>query len=103
MAPGNQRRAGDVPNRPGAGGVVRRVGPMLTRPVDLSDAALADVLGDGWDLRVTSMTYLPIGAGSHHWGVDDRDGRSWFVTVDDLDARMHDPSESRSMVFERLS
>jgi spectinomycin phosphotransferase/16S rRNA (guanine(1405)-N(7))-methyltransferase len=48
------------------------------------------------------MTYLAIGAGSHHWGVEDRDGGSWFVTVDDLDARMHDPSESRSMVFERL-
>jgi spectinomycin phosphotransferase len=76
---------------------------VLTRPRDLSEPALGDLLAEAWTLRSTSMAYLPIGAGSHHWGVDDVNGRSWFVTVDDLDARRHDPSESRSMVFDRLA
>jgi spectinomycin phosphotransferase/16S rRNA (guanine(1405)-N(7))-methyltransferase len=49
------------------------------------------------------MSYLAVGAGSHHWRVDDRDDRTWFVTVDELDARRDDPGESRSEVFDRLT
>ena len=75
---------------------------MLTRPVDLSEPALGVLLAEAWGLHSTSMAYLPIGAGSHHWRVEDVDGRPWFVTVDDLDAGRHDPSESQAMVFDRL-
>ena len=75
---------------------------MLTRPVGLSDDAVAHLLQDDWGLAPRSIAYLPVGAGSHHWRLDDAEGRSWFVTVDDLDARQSDPSESRTMVFDRL-
>jgi spectinomycin phosphotransferase len=37
-----------------------------------------------WEFSVTSVTYLPVGAGSHHYRAVDTEGRSWFVTVDEL-------------------
>ena len=33
------------------------------------------------------MEYVPAGAGSYHWKLTDDDGRSRFVTVDDLDSK----------------
>lgn len=33
---------------------------------------------------MTSIDYLPVGAGSHHYRAIDTDGRVWFVTVDAL-------------------
>jgi spectinomycin phosphotransferase/16S rRNA (guanine(1405)-N(7))-methyltransferase len=76
---------------------------MLSRPEGLDDRVLVDALERDWALRPTSASYLPVGAGSHHWRVVDVDGGGWFVTVDDLDARREDPDESRSEVFERLA
>jgi spectinomycin phosphotransferase/16S rRNA (guanine(1405)-N(7))-methyltransferase len=75
---------------------------VLTQPVDLNESALVDLLARAWGLRSTATAYLPVGAGSHHWRVEDVGGLLWFVTVDDLDARRHDSSESRSEVFDRL-
>ncbi len=57
----------------------------------------------GWGIAATSMSYLAVGAGSHHWCVVDRRDRTWFVTVDELDARRNDPGESRPQVFNRLT
>lgn len=37
-----------------------------------------------WDLEVDEIGYLPVGAGSHHYGVVDVEGGRWFVTVDEL-------------------
>ena len=51
-------------------------------PGDLDESALTPALRSGWKLNVVSMSYLPIGWGSHHWDVHDRDGMRWFVTVD---------------------
>jgi spectinomycin phosphotransferase len=41
----------------------------------------------GWRLSGVSMEYLPVGGGGYHWKVTGRDGRSRFVTVDDLDGK----------------
>jgi spectinomycin phosphotransferase len=41
-----------------------------------------------WELLVTSLSYLPVGAGSHHYLALDSDGRRWFVTVDELLAKL---------------
>jgi spectinomycin phosphotransferase/16S rRNA (guanine(1405)-N(7))-methyltransferase len=55
----------------------------LSRPRDLSDATLARALLDGWGLTVAAIEYLPVGFGSHHWGVAAEDESRWFVTVDE--------------------
>jgi aminoglycoside phosphotransferase (APT) family kinase protein len=63
---------------------------MLERPGDLPDSSLIAALSAGWGLDAVSAKYLPVGFGSHHWRVVDTRGTTWFVTVDDLTARMRD-------------
>ncbi|HEX3331670.1 MAG TPA: phosphotransferase [Gaiellales bacterium] len=58
---------------------------MRTQPTDLDRADLAAALAAGWGLEGAELTYVPEGAGSHHWrcraGSEER-----FVSVDDLAA-----------------
>jgi hypothetical protein len=56
---------------------------VKTEPADLDRGALISVLG-GWELVVTSLEYLPVGAGSHHYLALDKGGQRWFITVDEL-------------------
>lgn len=51
---------------------------------------------------MASMTYLPVGWGSHHWDVTDETGSRWFVTVDELDARRWSRTEALGESFRRL-
>jgi spectinomycin phosphotransferase len=60
---------------------------VRARPPDLDDESVTGALRDGWNLSVTSASYLPEGGGSHHWKVRDATGTDFFVTVDDLDQR----------------
>jgi spectinomycin phosphotransferase/16S rRNA (guanine(1405)-N(7))-methyltransferase len=76
---------------------------MRSQPAGLAECDLATALESTWGIATVSMSYLPVGAGSHHWRVDDRDERTWFVTVDELDARRDFPTEPRSGVFDRLT
>jgi spectinomycin phosphotransferase len=48
---------------------------------------LRAALAAGWLIQAASMQYVPEGAGSYHWKLTDEDGRSHFVTVDDLDSK----------------
>lgn len=57
---------------------------MQDHPEGVSDTDLTTALRDGWDIGVTSISYLPWGAGSYHWRVGDDTGGDWFVTVDAL-------------------
>lgn len=75
---------------------------MLIAPGDLEEAALAQALFDGWEIRAASMTYLAVGWGSHHWDVRDRDGQRWFVTVDLLENKRVSERESLADGFARL-
>ena len=59
---------------------------MLTDPEDLERVELAALLERHWGLRVATLTYLPVGFGSHHWRAEDSRGTRRFVTVDDLEA-----------------
>ena len=56
---------------------------MLTAPADLAEADLVHALHAGWGLAVASVTYAPVGFGSHHWEVRDGGGARWFATVDE--------------------
>ena len=75
---------------------------MLTVPSDLDESALAPALRGGWKIDVGSMSYLPVGWGSHHWDVHDRDGMRWFVTVDELENKRVSNDESVADGFARL-
>lgn len=76
---------------------------MLSRPEGLDDELLIAALQRGWSLATASLSYLAVGAGSHHWSVVDADDVTWFVTLDDFEERRDDPSESDAEVFDRLA
>ncbi len=57
---------------------------MLTPPMDLSEASLMAVIERGWGITVASLSYRPVGFGSHHWVVTDTEDARHFVTVDEL-------------------
>ena len=59
---------------------------MLTPPADLAEGDVVRALEAEWELDVESITYAPVGFGSHHWEVVDRAGTRWFATVDEGDA-----------------
>lgn len=74
---------------------------MRTRPPELSDADVTQVLAGAWRIDATSVEYRPVGFGSHHWAAV-AGGRRWFLTVDDLDAKRRSGTEPRAAVFHRL-
>lgn len=65
---------------------------MQSRPGDLSDAAVAAAVSDGWELPRATAVYQPVGYGSHHWSIEDAMGGRWFASVDRLDGT--DPEAS---------
>ena len=60
---------------------------MKAEPTDLDRRALTSAL-TGWGLAIASLEYLPVGAGSHHYLARDSEGQRWFVTVDELLAKL---------------
>jgi spectinomycin phosphotransferase/16S rRNA (guanine(1405)-N(7))-methyltransferase len=74
---------------------------VFTRPADVDDADVVGVLSEGWGLGVVDLDYLAVGFGSHHWRATTASA-SWFVTVDDLVAKCHEPSELLLGTRERL-
>jgi spectinomycin phosphotransferase len=60
---------------------------MNTPPEGLQEGELVAGLAEGWGLDVESVSYAPVGFGSHHWDVTGAGGRRYFVTVDELDGK----------------
>ena len=60
---------------------------MNSEPAGLDRTALVSALRT-WELSITSLSYLPVGAGSHHYLALGSDGRRWFVTADGLLAKL---------------
>jgi aminoglycoside phosphotransferase (APT) family kinase protein len=56
---------------------------VLTPPAGLPEETLGTVLAREWGIPVKSLTYRPVGFGSHHWELVDTAGSRWFVTVDE--------------------
>jgi hypothetical protein len=75
---------------------------VLSPPADVGDDALASALARGWGLAVRSLTYRPLGFGSHHWEAVDGDGGRWWVTVDDLVAKRVARRQTLDAAFDRL-
>lgn len=75
---------------------------MKTRPPDLPEDLLAAALARDWGVAVASMTYRPVGFGSHHWEVLDAAGARWFVTADELENKRHWLGEPLAAAFGRL-
>jgi hypothetical protein len=46
--------------------------------------AVAQILEQGWRLRVDELRHERVGYGSHHWVAVTADGDRWFVTADDI-------------------
>lgn len=57
---------------------------MLTPPQDVSEQALTAALTREWGVVPATLTYRPVGFGSHQWAMTDRAGTGWFATADDL-------------------
>jgi spectinomycin phosphotransferase len=70
-------------------------------PEEFEPDALAGFLADGWGFDVEFADYAPVGGGSYHWVVRDREGTRSFVTVDHLDRKPWFGDE-RDSVFEGL-
>ena len=75
---------------------------MLTPPDGLTEEQLGAVLELHWKLAASSMTYRPVGFGSHHWEVADSLGARWFVTADELHNKRVVLAESLDTAFGRL-
>lgn len=75
---------------------------MFTKPDDLPDDSLRDVLLDRWEFRAATLTYQAVGFGSHHWLAADASGGLVFVTVDDLVDKLHSADDTTDASFGRL-
>lgn len=74
---------------------------MRTEPRDPDRETLRGVLRARFGLRDPRLEYAPVGGGSHHWRTVEADGRTWFVTVDDLEAGFH-PAPGPDAAFAAL-
>jgi spectinomycin phosphotransferase len=54
-------------------------------PEGVETSDVIGALADHWGFEAVSVEYAPVGGGSYHWVVSDREGTRGFVTVDDLD------------------
>ena len=59
-------------------------------------------MADAWSVDLRSVEYRPVGFGSHHWLAADAGGGRWFVTVDDLSARVASDDEWPDAGYDRL-
>jgi spectinomycin phosphotransferase/16S rRNA (guanine(1405)-N(7))-methyltransferase len=75
---------------------------VFTEPDDLPKIAVAGALQNWWGFTAASLTYQPVGFGSHHWLATDRTGRRLFATVDDLAAKRRTAHETTDDVFDGL-
>ena len=77
---------------------------MFTRPEDLTEGQIRAELAASWNFAAATLSYLPVGFGSHHWRAADTAGRQLFLVVHDLPHMLHsrlDTAEGPSAVWRR--
>ncbi|MGN6794490.1 MAG: phosphotransferase [Streptosporangiaceae bacterium] len=57
---------------------------VRTPPADLDTKIVAEAAASDWGLRLTGLSYVALGGGSHHWTARTPGGVTYFLTVDDL-------------------
>ncbi|BCL14893.1 phosphotransferase [Micromonospora sagamiensis] len=75
---------------------------MLSAPAGLTEETLTASLRRTWRIDVDTVTYRPVGFGSHHWEVRTVHGDRWFATVDELERRRHRRDEPLHRAYDRL-
>jgi spectinomycin phosphotransferase/16S rRNA (guanine(1405)-N(7))-methyltransferase len=75
---------------------------VLSKPDDLDERLLSEVLIEAWAITPVSLVYRDVGFGSHHWLSTDSDGGRFFVTVDDLKAKLWSGTDTPEAAFARL-
>lgn len=75
---------------------------MYTRPEDLTDGQIRAELAAGWSFAAQTLSYLPVGFGSHHWLAADPAGRQLFLIVHDLPHMRHSRLDTAEAAFGRL-
>ena len=75
---------------------------MFTRPSDLTEGQIRAELAAGWNFAAETLTYLPVGFGSHHWRAADTAGRQLFLIVHDLPHMLHSRADTAEAAFGRL-
>ncbi|HEV2373635.1 MAG TPA: phosphotransferase [Streptosporangiaceae bacterium] len=75
---------------------------MFTRPENLTDGQIRAELAAGWGFATETLSYLPVGFGSHHWRATDAAGRQLFLIVHDLAHMLHSRLDTAEAAFGRL-
>lgn len=57
---------------------------MRTPPACLASSLIAAAVTRGWGIQVSSLRYVAVGGGSHHWIASTPEGAKYFLTIDDL-------------------
>jgi hypothetical protein len=77
---------------------------VFTRPPDLAEEVIADVLRGRWGLAPVELGYLAVGFGSHHWRAIDAEGHALFLSIDDLQkSQTSTPDGTLDAAHERLA
>jgi spectinomycin phosphotransferase len=75
---------------------------VFTRPDDLTDGQIRAELSASWNFTAETLSYLPVGFGSHHWRATDAVGRQLFLTAHDLPQMLHSQLDTVRAAFGRL-
>lgn len=75
---------------------------MFTRPADLTEGQIRAELAASWNFAAQTLSYLPVGFGSHHWQATDAAGRQLFLVVHDLRHMLHSRLDTAEAAFGRL-
>ena len=60
---------------------------MFAPPTDLNTEDVREALSSHWGIDAASVTYEPVGFGTHHYAAEGAGSTRWFVNVDDLPAK----------------
>jgi hypothetical protein len=75
---------------------------VFTRPDDLTEGQIRSELEASWNFAAETLSYLPVGFGSHHWRAADAAGRQLFLIVHDLPHMLHSRLDTAEAAFGRL-
>ena len=75
---------------------------MFTPPDDLADGQIRAELAASWNFGAETLSYLPVGFGSHHWRAADTAGRQLFLIVHDLPRMLRSRLDTAEAALVRL-